>query len=99
MTQFSAGVLMCQPDSHFAKAYANGVHKSKYWEATFEDALDLCAKVSRIAAIVYHNRYRKTADLPQSVPGLDYGANFAHMLGYSSAQFAELMRLYLVIHA
>jgi len=99
MTQFSAGVLMCQPDSHFAKAYASGVHKSKYWEATFEDALDLCAKVSRIAAIVYHNKYRKAATLPNRVSGLDYGANFAHMLGYQSAQFAELMRLYLVIHA
>lgn len=99
MTQFSAGVLMCQPDSHFAKAYAHGVHKSKYWEATFEDALDLCAKVSRIAAIVYHNKYRKTESLPKRVPGLDYGANFAHMLGYKSAQFAELMRLYLTIHA
>ena len=99
MTQFSAGVMMLQPDSHFAKAYSNGIHKSKYWESTFEDALDLCAKVSRVAAIVYHNRYRKTHDLPKRVPGLDYGANFAHMLGYSSAQFAELMRLYLVIHA
>lgn len=90
---------MCQPDSHFAKAYANGVHKSKYWESTFDDALDLCAKVSRVAAIVYHNKYKKTATLPNRVPGLDYGANFAHMLGYTSAQFSELMRLYLTIHA
>lgn len=57
------------------------MHKSKYWEATFEDALDLCAKVSRIAAIVYHNRYKKSATLPHRVAGLDYGANFAHMLG------------------
>jgi citrate synthase len=92
-------MMMLQPDSHFAKAYSNGVHKSKYWESTFEDALDLCAKVSRVAAIVYHNRYRQSSELPNRVPGLDYGANFAHMLGYSSAQFAELMRLYLVIHA
>ena len=51
------GVLACQPDSKFAAAYRNGIHKSKYWDPTFEDALDVCAKVSRIAAIVYHNSY------------------------------------------
>jgi citrate synthase len=57
MTQFSMGVLACQPQSHFAKAYREGVHKDKYWETTLEDALDVCAKVSRIAAIVFHNCY------------------------------------------
>jgi citrate synthase len=51
------GVLACQPQSKFAKAYHGGVHKSKYWESTLEDALDVCAKVSRIAAIVFHNIY------------------------------------------
>lgn len=69
---------MCQPSSHFAKAYSEGIHKSKYWESTFEDALDLCAKVSRIAAIVYHNKYQKSKELPDRVPGFDYAANFAH---------------------
>ena len=98
MAQFSAGLLMCQPDSHFAKAYASGVHKSKYWEATFEDALDVCAKVSRIAAIVYANKYRGD-NLADRDPSLDYSANFANMLGFSDPQFAELMRLYLSIHA
>ena len=57
MTQFSMGVLACQPSSKFAKAYREGIHKSKYFEPIFEDALDVCAKVSRIAAIVYHNCY------------------------------------------
>jgi len=53
MTQFSMGVLACQTHSKFARAYREGIHKSKYWEPTFEDALDVCAKVSRIAAIVF----------------------------------------------
>jgi citrate synthase len=57
MTQFSMGVLACQGQSHFAKAYNDGVHKGKYWESTFEDAIDVCAKVSRIAALVYHNSF------------------------------------------
>lgn len=57
MTQFSIGVLAAQPSSKFAKAYKDGVHKSKYWESTLEDALDVCAKVSRIAALVFNNAY------------------------------------------
>ena len=57
MTQLSMGVLACQPQSKFAKAYESGVHKSKYWESTYEDAIDLCAKVSRIAALIFNNKY------------------------------------------
>lgn len=98
MSQFSAGVLMCQPDSHFAKAYQNGVHKSKYWEATYEDALDVCAKVSRIAALVFHNKYG-SGDMVARDPTLDYGANYANQLGFTDEKFQELMRLYITIHA
>lgn len=57
MTQLSAGVLACQPKSKFVNAYHSGIHKNDYWKPTLEDALDLCAKVSRIAAIIYHNCY------------------------------------------
>jgi len=99
MSQFSAGILMCQPDSHFAKAYADGVHKTKYWEATFEDALDLCSKVSRIAAIVYANKYGDNTKIAARDGNLDYSANFANQLGFKDPQFSELMRLYLSIHA
>jgi len=97
MTQLSAGVLICQPSSKFAKAYQDGVHKSKYWEPTLEDALDLCAKVSRIAAIVYNNSYGGA--LPDRDSSLDYGANYANQLGFKDQEFWELMRLYITIHA
>lgn len=99
MTQFSSGIMMCQPDSNFAKAYADGVHRSKYWEATFEDALDVAAKVSRIAAIVFANKYGDNTAIASRDPALDYSANFANQLGFSDKQFHELMRLYLSIHA
>ena len=99
MTQFSMGVLSCQPDSHFAKAYQSGVHKSKYWQSTLEDTLDLCAKVSRIATLIYHNSFKNVNDVPRPDASLDYGANFAQMLGFDNQNFWELMRLYLVIHA
>ena len=93
------GVLACQPQSKFAKAYKEGVHKSKYWESTLEDSLDVCAKVSRIAALVFHNSYNKDKPIPQSDSSLDYGANYAKMLGFEDKTFWELMRLYIVIHA
>jgi len=91
-------MLMCQPDSHFAKAYQNGVHKSKYWEATYEDALDVCAKVSRVAALIFHNKYG-SGPMPARDGALDYGANFANQLGFKDEKFWELMRLYITIHA
>lgn len=97
MTQLSAGVLVCQPSSKFVEAYTNGIHKTKYWEPTLEDCLDLCAKVSRIAALVYHNSYGGAT--PDRDPSLDYGANYANMLGFTDKDFWELMRLYIVIHA
>lgn len=99
MTQLSMGVLACQPLSKFAKAYSDGIHKSKYWDPTFEDALDVCARVSRIAAIIFHNCYGDKNNIPKSDANLDYGANFAQMLGFKDKTFWELMRLYIVIHA
>ena len=72
MTQFSMGLLACQPDSKFAAAYRNGVNKSKYWETTLEDALDVCAKVSRIAAIVYANSYGDVIFLSLLIWSLEY---------------------------
>ena len=34
------------PESKFSKAYGEGVHKSKYWDTTFEDSMDMIAKLS-----------------------------------------------------
>ena len=99
MTQFSTGVMICQPKSKFVEAYHSGIHKTKYWEPTLEDALDLCAKVSRIAAIVFHNSFGDNAKMPDRDASLDYGANFANQLGFTDKNFWELMRLYIVIHA
>ena len=32
MSQFSAAITAMNTESQFAKAYAQGVHKAKYWE-------------------------------------------------------------------
>ena len=99
MTQLQAGVLICQPRSHFAEAYQMGIQKHRYWEPTLEDCLDLCAKVARIAAIIYHNCYGDNTAIPKSDPWLDYAANFSHLMGFQTEDFYELMRLYIVLHA
>ena len=61
--------------------------------------MDLCSKVSRIAAIIYHNSFGDNQNMPARDESLDYGANYANMLGFKDKDFWELMRLYIVIHA
>jgi citrate synthase len=90
---------MCQPKSHFMKAYHGGVHKTKYWESTFEDCLDLSAKASRIAALVFANKYGDNKNIAARDGALDYSANYSNMLGFNDPEFHELMRLYITIHA
>lgn len=47
-----------------------------------EDALDVCAKVSRISALIYSTCYNDGKPIPESDSSLDYSANFANMLGF-----------------
>lgn len=53
MSQLVAASASLQSESHFAKAYAKGMPKTKYWEYTYEDAMDLLAKLPTIAATIY----------------------------------------------
>ncbi|OAE29861.1 hypothetical protein AXG93_1459s1010 [Marchantia polymorpha subsp. ruderalis] len=98
MTQFTAGILALQTESEFARAYAKGIDKRKYWEPTYEDSMNLIARLPEIAAYVYRRTY-KDGETIAANPNLDYAANFAHMLGYEDPKFHELMRLYLSIHS
>lgn len=98
MTQFTAGIMALQVQSEFQKAYDKGIHKSKYWEPVFEDSLNLIACLPEVAAYIYRRIYKGGEVIP-SDQALDYGANFAHMLGFNDAKMHELMRLYLTIHS
>lgn len=60
--------------------------------------MDLIAKLPCIAAKIYRNLYREASSIGAIDPSLDWSHNFTNMLGYSEAQFTELMRLYLTIH-
>jgi citrate synthase len=99
MSQFSAAITACNTESVYAKAYSDGVHKSKYWEYVFEDSIRLIAKLPTIAATIYRNLYRDGSSIGAIDSNKDWSANFTSMLGYDDPVFTELMRLYLTIHS
>jgi citrate synthase len=99
MSQFSAAVTALNSESKYAKAYSEGLHKSKYWEYVYEDSMDLIAKLPTVAATIYRNLYRDGSSIGVIDTKKDWSANFASMLGYTDPQFTELLRLYLTIHS
>ena len=98
MTQFVVAIMALQTESQFSKNYAAGMNKKDYWEAVFDDSMDLIARLPRVAAYIYRRKY-KNGDHIQPNGLLDWSGNFAHMMGYEDESFKELMRLYMTIHA
>ena len=98
MTMFVTGIMALQTESNFARRYADGMNKKDYWEAVFDDSMDLLARLPRVAAYIYRRKYRNDQHIqPNGL--LDWSGNLAHMLGYEDDSFKELMRLYMTIHA
>lgn len=98
MTQFSIAILSLQTESVFSKRYAEGMSKADYWDASYEDSMNLIAKLPRIAAYIYRRCFHN-GDHIEADHSLDWAGNYAHMLGINDADFKSLMRLYLTIHA
>jgi citrate synthase len=98
MTQFGVAIMALQTESIFAKRYREGMNKKEYWDVTYEDSMNLIARLPRIAAYIYRRIY-KGGDHIQPNGLLDWSGNLAHMLGFEDEGFKELMRLYLTIHA
>jgi citrate synthase len=98
MTLLSVGILAMQNTSVFAQRYTMGLNKSEYWDATYEDTMNIIARLPRVAAYIYNRIYRNGE---QTLPdiSLDWAGNFAHMLGFQDEGFREYMRLFLTIHA
>lgn len=98
MTMFVTGIMALQTESNFAKAYAKGLNKKDYWNPIYDDAMDLIARLPRIAAYIYRRKYKNNEHIqPNGL--LDWAGNLAHMMGYEDESFQELMRLYMTIHA
>lgn len=99
MAQFSLAITALEHESSFAKAYAKGINKKDYWTYTFEDSMDIIAKLPNIAAKIYRNVFKDGSVAPTQ-KDKDYGFNLANKLGFGgNNEFVELMRLYLTIHS
>jgi len=99
MTLFSLAVQSLQTQSEFARRYQEGMQKTEYWEPALEDTLNLTAKLPVIAAFIYTLKYKEGGE-PKIDPNLDYGANFAQMLGVENQdEYADLARLYFILHS
>ena len=98
MTQFNIGIMAMQKDSIFAIKYEEGINKDEYWDYMYEDSMNLIARLPRIAAYIYRRSFHNGNHIEPDL-SLDWGANYAHMLGFENKDFTSLMRLYLTIHA
>jgi len=99
MAMLNTGILVMERESAFRAAYAEGMSKEDYWLPTLEDSLTLLARAPGVAAMAYRLKYDKGEPIAWT-PGLDWGANFAKMLGIPdpSGDFAKLMRVFLHFH-
>lgn len=97
MTQFVVGIMAMQTESQFSKKYAEGMNKKDYWSYAYEDSMNCIAKLPQVAAYVYRRKYKKGISIAPS-SDMDWGGNFAKLLGFEDKKFEELMRLYLTIH-
>ena len=97
MSAISMALLSLQQDSKFAQAYRDGVHKSKYWEATLEDCMDLIAKIPLVAAYVYRHTYFN-GDFIKPDHTQDWTGNYSHMMGFEEHMMKECLRGYMSIH-
>ena len=53
---YVVGIMALQTESNFARRYAEGMNKKDYWDATFDDSMDLIARIPRIAAYIYRRK-------------------------------------------
>ena len=99
MAMLNTAVLAMEKESVFRKNYDKGMSKEDFWKPMLEDGLSLIAKLPAIGAGVYRIRFQKSG-LIEPDGSLDWGANFAHMLGLNDpdGNVKKLMRLYLMLH-
>jgi len=96
MAMFSAAIVAMQKESVFVQKYNEGISKMDYWDPTYEDALNLLARLPQIAAFIYRWKYKDSVIDPD--PSLDMGGNFAHMMGIDKP-YDDVARLYFLLHS
>jgi citrate synthase len=97
MAMFSSAILTMSRESFFAKKYEAGMRKQDFWDPMYEDSLNLLAKLPEIATYIYSKLYRN-GNRSESNPFLDFGGNFAHMMGIPKP-YDDVSRLHFILHA
>ncbi|MGD9809433.1 MAG: citrate (Si)-synthase [Deferribacterales bacterium] len=98
MSMFSAAIVAMQRESIFAKNYAAGkFNKMTCWEDMLEDCNILMARLGKIGAYIYRMKYKGDTHIP-SCADLDFGGNFAHMIGQSD-EYKDVARMYFILHS
>jgi citrate synthase len=97
MAMFSAAITAMQNESVFAKKYNEGMGKMDYWDPMYEDATNLLAKLPRIGAFIYRLKFKDDDQIAPN-PDLDFGGNFAHMMGVDKP-YDDVSRMYFMLHS
>lgn len=97
MAMLSAAIVVMQRESIFATRYNEGMGKGDFWDPMYEDSCNLLAKLPAVAAFIYRLKYKGDTPIP-SDPSLDFGADFAHMMGIASP-YDDVARMYFILHS
>ena len=98
MIQFNSAILAMSTESHFRRAYMDGMDKKDYWDPMYEGVMDLISRLPVIAAYIYRRVFHNEEYIDID-PSLDWAGNLAHMMGFESVEVKRMMRLYMVLHA
>jgi citrate synthase len=97
MVMFSTAITSMQRESVFVKQYREGLSKMDYWDPMYEDCCNLLARLPAIGAFIYRHKF-KNGDIIDAKPDLDFGGNFAHMMGIDSP-YDDVARMYFILHS
>ena len=97
MAMFSSAILSMQCETIFGKQYIEGMNKNDYWDPMFEDASNLMAKLGQIGAFIYRLKFKGDKQIAPD-PKLDFGGNFAHMMGIKPP-YDDVSRMYFILHS
>jgi citrate synthase len=97
MTMFSAAIVAMQRESIFAQRYREGIKKDLYWDPTYEDSCNILAKLPAIGAYIYRMKFKGDTAIAAD-PKLDWGGNFAHMMGIAKP-YDDVARMYFILHS
>ncbi|ODQ81808.1 hypothetical protein BABINDRAFT_160046 [Babjeviella inositovora NRRL Y-12698] len=90
MSQLSIAITALNHESTFAKAYQRGIPKSEYWQYTFDDSINLIAKLPALVGKIYQNTYHagkvgKGEFLGAINKDRDWSYNMASLLGLNNS--------------